>query len=133
MLDIKTARPLSRWIMETLTIHFDGGAVVEQRLHLDEAQRIQRMFDKEQEGDFLGWSTLKVLQWDSARVVFSSFQVAEDGGLLLKPGEREALSRVDHPHESCAPSSTTGRWSARTSLTSACWPSTHCTKRPSRA
>ena len=98
MLDVKTAHPLSQWLMGTLTLHFDGGAVVEQRVHLDVAKRVQRMFDKEQESDFLGWSALKWLQWDSSRVVFSSFEVAEDGGWPLKAEEREALARVDHPH-----------------------------------
>jgi len=98
MLDVTTSHPLSRWVVGRLKLHFDGGSVVERNVHLDEARRIRQVLDGEQESDALMWHALRWLQWDASRVVFTSFDVAEDGGWALDPDEREALVKAGHPH-----------------------------------
>lgn len=97
-IDIDKARPLSHWLRGTLILHFGEGAVVERKMHLDEARRIEAVLGETRESDALDWHSLAWFQFTGSKVVFSSFLVAEDGGWPMNPDERDAVAKVGHPH-----------------------------------
>ncbi|WP_182378658.1 hypothetical protein [Nocardioides sp. WS12] len=98
MIDVAAAKPLGHWAMGTLTLHFAEGAVVEQKMHLDEARDVEAILSSTREGDGLHWDALAWFQFESSKVVFSSFKVSEDGGWPMDPDERRAVAKVGHPH-----------------------------------
>lgn len=98
MIDIETAKPLGQWASGTLTLHFAEGAVVERKMHLDEARSVEAMLSGTRESDALRWDALAWFQFESPKVVFSSFKISEDGGWPMSPGERQAIAKAGHPH-----------------------------------
>lgn len=97
-IDIHQAKPLTRWLVGTITLHFAEGAVVERKLYLEEARRMQAMLAETRAGDALDWHALAWFQFEGQQVVFSSFLAAEDGGWAMDPDEREAVAKAGHPH-----------------------------------
>lgn len=89
---------LSHWVVGTFTFHFSEGSVVTQRMHLDEARRVEAMLSGTRESDALEWHALVWFHFDPERVVFGSFVVAEDGGWSMTPGDRDAVTKAGHPH-----------------------------------
>lgn len=98
MIDLATVKPLSHWATGTLTLHFAEGAVVERQMHLDEARNVEAILSSRRESDALHWNALAWFQFESSKVVFSSFRVSEDGGWPMDPEERRAVAKAGHPH-----------------------------------
>lgn len=88
--------PLSEWITGTLTMHFKGGATVNRRMTLAEAQSIQQILGDTRSSDRLDWFHLSWIQFNS-KVDASTFDTDEDLGWGLTPEDRAALKGT-HRH-----------------------------------
>ena len=90
-------RALGHWATGTLALTFPC-AVVERRMAVCDAANARELLRGTRRADALGAYTQSWLQIDRRTLLFSCFDVDEDGGWGLTPNDRHFLAAVGHPH-----------------------------------
>jgi len=95
---VDEAQPLSAYVRGTLSLHFDGGAVVTRRAaQLDARAFLNKQKDAE-ESDEVTWNSRRWFTWASEHVVYSAFDADIDQNWEITPRDRRHLAFAGHPH-----------------------------------
>ena len=95
---LDVVHPLSAYVNGLLTVHFNGGDIVEHRTSQLDARAFLAKQTHDEKSDDITWEARSWFTWTKDRVVFASFSADSDQNWSIPPEDRRRLAKAGHPY-----------------------------------